>query len=90
MPDLRGALGRLRAQTWERLPVLIRPLIWFLLALSVLVVPFFDDVWMRMLFLVALYATLGLGLNVVVGLAGLLDLGFVAFFATGAYVVGIF
>ncbi|MGI8926897.1 MAG: branched-chain amino acid ABC transporter permease [Tepidiformaceae bacterium] len=45
---------------------------------------------MRMPFLVALHATLGLGLNVVVGLAGLLDLGFVAFFATGAYVVGIF
>ncbi|MEO6397654.1 MAG: hypothetical protein ABIP13_04230, partial [Tepidiformaceae bacterium] len=54
-----------------------------------LVIPFFDDIWVRMFFLVALYATLGMGLNVVVGLAGLLDLGYVAFFATGAYVVGI-
>lgn len=52
--------------------------------------PWFDDIWMRMLFLVALYVTLGVGLNVVVGLAGLLDLGYVAFFATGAYVVAIF
>jgi branched-chain amino acid transport system permease protein len=48
-----------------------------------------DDTWVRVLFLVTLYATLGMGLNVVVGLAGLLDLGFVAFFAAGAYVVAI-
>src|ERR1043165_4397529 len=34
---------------------------------------------------IALYATLALGLNVVVGYAGLLDLGFVAFFGIGAY-----
>ena len=34
---------------------------------------------------VALYTLLGIGLNVVVGFAGLLDLGYVAFFATGAY-----
>ena len=32
-----------------------------------------------------LYATLGLGLNVVVGFAGLLDLGYVAYFGIGAY-----
>ncbi|MEO8540036.1 MAG: branched-chain amino acid ABC transporter permease [bacterium] len=50
---------------------------------------FLDETWIRVLFLVTLYATLGMGLNVVVGLAGLLDLGFVAFFATGAYVVAI-
>ncbi|MEP6987999.1 MAG: branched-chain amino acid ABC transporter permease [Chloroflexota bacterium] len=35
---------------------------------------------------IALMATLGLGLNVVVGYAGLLDLGFVAFYGIGAYV----
>lgn len=34
---------------------------------------------------VGLYALMGLGLNVVVGFAGLLDLGYVAFFAIGAY-----
>lgn len=78
-----------RAKSWDRLPAQIRPFIWFVLSLGVLVVPFFDDTWVRMFFLVALYATLGMGLNVVVGLAGLLDLGYVAFFATGAYVVGI-
>ncbi len=35
--------------------------------------------------LIALYALMGLGLNVTLGMAGLLDLGFVAFFAVGAY-----
>ncbi len=32
-----------------------------------------------------MYVVLGLGLNIVVGLAGLLDLGYVAFYAVGAY-----
>jgi branched-chain amino acid transport system permease protein len=36
-----------------------------------------------------LYAVLALGLNVVVGYAGLLDLGYAAFFAVGAYTIGI-
>src|SRR5690606_26847979 len=35
--------------------------------------------------LVLIYVMLGLGLNIVVGLAGLLDLGYVAFYAVGAY-----
>jgi branched-chain amino acid transport system permease protein len=38
---------------------------------------------------VGIYILMGLGLNIVVGLAGLLDLGYVAFFAIGAYVVGV-
>jgi branched-chain amino acid transport system permease protein len=39
----------------------------------------------NIMFNVALYTLLGVGLNVVVGYAGLLDLGYVAFFAAGAY-----
>jgi branched-chain amino acid transport system permease protein len=39
--------------------------------------------------LVALYVLMGLGLNITLGFAGLLDLGFVAFFAVGAYIVGL-
>ncbi len=39
---------------------------------------------------IAVYVMLALGLNIVVGFAGLLDLGFVAFYALGAYVVGWF
>lgn len=43
----------------------------------------------QVLVLVGLYTLMGLGLNLEVGLAGLLDLGFVAFFAIGAYTVGL-
>ncbi len=39
--------------------------------------------------LVNLYIIMGLGLNIVVGFAGLLDLGYVAFFAIGAYTVAL-
>ena len=38
---------------------------------------------------VGLYILMGLGLNIVVGFAGLLDLGYVAFYAIGAYVMGV-
>jgi len=43
----------------------------------------------QVLVLVGLYTLMGLGLNLEVGFAGLLDLGFVAFFAIGAYTVGL-
>ena len=36
------------------------------------------------------YVVMALGLNIVVGFAGLLDLGYVAFFAIGAYTIGWF
>ncbi len=57
---------------------------------ALLLAPFLVDAllgraWVRVLDLVLLYAMLALGLNIVVGYAGLLDLGFVAFFAVGAY-----
>ncbi len=38
---------------------------------------------------VGIYILMGLGINIVVGLAGLLDLGYVAFFAVGAYTLGL-
>jgi ABC-type branched-chain amino acid transport system, permease component len=47
--------------------------------------PFFAQV----IATVALFILLGLGLNITLGLAGLLDLGFVAFFAVGAYTVAL-
>ena len=43
----------------------------------------------QVLVLVGLYLLLGLGLNIVVGYAGLLDLGYVAFFAVGAYLMAV-
>jgi len=39
---------------------------------------------------IAIFAALAIGLNIVVGFAGLLDLGYVAFFAVGAYLWGVF
>jgi ABC-type branched-subunit amino acid transport system permease subunit len=45
--------------------------------------------WNYALGTVGIYVMLGLGLNIVVGFAGLLDLGYVAFFAIGAYTVAI-
>jgi branched-chain amino acid transport system permease protein len=45
--------------------------------------------WVRVIGFTGLYIILGLGLNVVVGFAGLLDLGYVAFFAIGAYTYGL-
>jgi len=45
--------------------------------------------WVRIVDVALLYVLLALGLNIVVGYAGLLDLGFIAFFAVGAYLYGL-
>ena len=42
--------------------------------------------WVRILNFAVLYVLLSLGLNIVVGFAGLLDLGYIAFYAVGAYI----
>jgi len=56
------------------------------LAIALALLPTAMDGFERnIMFNVALYTLLGIGLNVVVGYAGLLDLGYVAFFAAGAY-----
>lgn len=58
-----------------------------------IVLPFFLDSGgnvMNNLVLAAAYVVMALGLNIIVGFAGLLDLGYVAFFAIGAYVMGYF
>jgi branched-chain amino acid transport system permease protein len=43
----------------------------------------------QVIVIISLYVLMGLGLNITLGFAGLLDLGFVAFFAIGAYTVGL-
>jgi len=66
-------------------PKLYRP---FLLGLAVvaLLFPWVLDVYqVNIMVLALIFVVLGLGLNITVGLAGLLDLGYVAFFAVGAY-----
>ncbi len=60
------------------------------LALMILVLPeSLGSFFAQVIAIVALYVMMGLGLNITLGLAGLLDLGFVAFFAVGAYTVGL-
>jgi branched-chain amino acid transport system permease protein len=65
-----------------------------LLLVLMLVFPFFaaqyGNSWVRIIDIALLYIMLALGLNIVVGFAGLLDLGYIAFFAVGAYLVGLF
>jgi branched-chain amino acid transport system permease protein len=60
-----------------------------LIGLALLLLPFvagaFGNAWIRILAFALLYVMLALGLNIVVGYAGLLDLGYVAFYAVGAY-----
>ena len=46
--------------------------------------------WGGVLFLIMIYMIVAIGLNVVIGLAGLLDLGYIGFYALGAYSVAIF
>jgi branched-chain amino acid transport system permease protein len=45
--------------------------------------------WIRVFASIGIFATAAIGLNVVVGLAGLLDLGYIAFFGVGAYVAAL-
>ena len=59
-----------------------------LLALP-LVAQNFGNAWVRIADFALLYVLLALGLNIVVGYAGLLDLGYVAFYAVGAYLFGL-
>ncbi|WP_339546641.1 high-affinity branched-chain amino acid ABC transporter permease LivM [Pseudomonas sp. RA_35y_Pfl2_P32] len=57
-----------------------------LLIVIAVVFPFFSNSYLLGVVILGLiYVLLGLGLNIVVGLAGLLDLGYVAFYAIGAY-----
>ncbi|MFN0162392.1 MAG: ABC transporter permease subunit [Burkholderiales bacterium] len=61
-----------------------------LIALALLLLPFaltqIGTAWVRITNLAILFALLALGLNIVVGFAGLLDLGYIAFYGVGAYV----
>ena len=60
-----------------------------LIATALIALPFVaamgGQAWVRILDFAILYVFLALGLNIVVGFAGLLDLGYIAFYAVGAY-----
>ena len=65
-----------------------------ILAIVLCVFPFiaanFGNSWVRIIDFALLYIMLALGLNIVVGFAGLLDLGYIAFYAVGAYMTAMF
>mgnify|MGYP001302781772 FL=1 len=64
----------------------IQRLLWCFIIAAALIFPFLGSrSQIDLATLVLIYVMLGLGLNIVVGLAGLLDLGYVGFYAVGAY-----
>ncbi len=88
--DVLGPLSRF----WARTPGPLRIVVYVLLVVGALVLPaqsigsFMSPQsdWSAILFYpIGIYILLAIGLNVVVGQAGLLDLGYVAFFAIGGY-----
>ncbi len=84
--DARRRIARLSdAQRRVALP----PVLIVALVVIVLLPQGLGPLFAQVIALVALYILMGLGLNITLGLAGLLDLGFVAFFAVGAYTVGL-
>ncbi len=87
-----GALltARPGAGVFARLPARARLTLRGLCLLLVLALPALtNDFVAQVMMLVCLYTLMGLGLNIELGLAGLVDLGFVAFFAVGAYTVAL-
>ena len=83
--ERRGGLAGQITRIWERIPAAGK----LALLTPAILVPFLPFISEGNLFnyglFILIYALLALGLNVVVGFAGLLDLGYVAFFGFGAY-----
>ncbi|MGF7161911.1 branched-chain amino acid transport system permease protein [Rhodoligotrophos appendicifer] len=89
-----GMIGGRVTHNYQALPATTRKRIrWGYLAAGALLLvlfPLFAGNFIGQIMLtVALFTLMGMGLNLEVGLAGLLDLGFVAFYAVGAYVTGL-
>jgi branched-chain amino acid transport system permease protein len=83
----RNFLSRLSRLKRDRRAVWVG---YVLVAVGLAVLPFVVDnaigrTWVRIIDFALIYAMLALGLNIVVGFAGLLDLGYIAFYAVGAY-----
>jgi branched-chain amino acid transport system permease protein len=86
------------AERWDRLPRAVRwavtiGLLVFLIILPHLKIPILNtpdsDFPTALFYPIGIYVLVALGLNVVVGEAGLLDLGYVAFFAVGGYTMAL-
>jgi ABC-type branched-subunit amino acid transport system permease subunit len=88
-PGLRGRLADLSSDHRSLSVIVGMSIVAVFLPLIVLVPPFNSfsgqSVWMDGFTIAGIFVLLALGLNIVVGLSGLLDLGYAAFFAIGAY-----
>lgn len=74
-----------------KMPLKVKALIGLLLIIVILPVIGIKNIFiLEVIFQMAVFAALALGLNIVIGMAGLLDLGYVAFYAVGAYAWAIF
>ncbi|NJN39740.1 MAG: ABC transporter ATP-binding protein [Gammaproteobacteria bacterium] len=80
MADLAHRLKQHPAALWVGFALITAALV-----LLPFVVGMHGQTWVRVLNTALLYIMLALGLNIVVGFAGLLDLGYIAFYAVGAY-----
>jgi branched-chain amino acid transport system permease protein len=96
--DAVMAVRKSAAEKWSKavaaFPPLTRyasaPLTYVVLVAFVIILPFFlNDYYRDIMTLTGMYIVLALGLNIVVGQAGLLNLGYVAFYAIGAYTYAI-
>ena len=87
-----GVGDRFRAlPRWARIVLMIAAVV-FVYLLPIINPPLItttDSDFGAVLFLCALYALVAIGLNIVIGYAGLLDLGYIGFFAIGAFTVGV-
>lgn len=75
---------------WQVMTPLQRTATLIVIGVVLVMLPFVIDAtlgraWVRIIDVALLFVMLALGLNIVVGFAGLLDLGYIAFFAVGAY-----
>jgi len=86
MPSIGDRLGSSDAEVRRRTSLWMAAII----AVAIIILPqFLGGILNELLINVGFFALMALGLNVVIGYAGLLDLGYVAFFAVGAYTTGV-
>jgi len=88
--SLKGKISRLHAassfiSSYAKSPAILSCLVLFLVVFPV----FTNDYYRDVMTITGMYIVLALGLNIVVGQAGLLNLGYVAFYAIGAYTYAI-
>ena len=106
MSQISDAFSKLRlGERWDRAPQPVRWVLTLLVIAFAFYLPYLNILpfayirtdltstgsdWASVLFLIVVYMIVAVGLNVVIGLAGLLDLGYVGFYALGAYSIALF